>query len=122
MKYTEIELGKALKLINSTIEKCLKIQPKFPEGTSQHTLLENRIKALMISQLLITNQDIKDKYNIERLKSALGPINSIIKKCEKAQQKFPDGNTFHTRFKNIIDAMTISKTYIEEEIGKRNFH
>jgi len=35
---------------------CEKIQPKFHEGTSQHTLLKNRIKALYISKALITDE------------------------------------------------------------------
>lgn len=33
------------------------MQPKFKEGTSQLSLLRNRIKALYISQSLIKNQE-----------------------------------------------------------------
>lgn len=51
--YLQKELDAALQLISSTISKCEKMQLKFAEGTSQHSLLKNRIKALYISKALI---------------------------------------------------------------------
>lgn len=51
--YTREELREALRAIVSTIGKCEKVQPKLQEGTSQHTLLVRRIKALRISASLI---------------------------------------------------------------------
>lgn len=55
-KFTREELEEALQIVSSTISRCEKIQPKFVEGTSQHTLLKNRIKALYISKSLITDE------------------------------------------------------------------
>ena len=118
-KYTKEELLDSLQVVTSTINKCEKIQPKFAVGTSQHTLLKNRIKAMYISKSLITNESIIDKYTKEELIEALPPVSSIINKCEKAQLKFAEGNTNHTRFKNIINAMFISKSLIIDEISKR---
>lgn len=54
--YTDEELTEALQVVSSTISKCEKIQPKFAEGTSQHTLLKNRVKAMYISKSLITDE------------------------------------------------------------------
>lgn len=119
-RYTKEELQEALRVVASTISNCEKIQPKFAEGTAQHTLLKNRIKAMYISQTLITDEDITDKYTKEELIEALPPVSSIISKCEKAQLKFVEGTSHHTRFKNIITAMYISKTLIADEIGKRD--
>ena len=119
-KYSEEDLAKALKVVSSTIINCEKMQPKFAEGTSQHTLLKNRIKALYISKSLITNENIMDKYTKEELIEALPPVSSIISKCEKAQLKFSEGTSHHTRFKNIINAMYISKSLITDEINKRS--
>jgi len=51
---TEEELKEALRAINSLLSKCEKVQVKFLPGTSQHTLLKNRINALRISESLIT--------------------------------------------------------------------
>lgn len=119
-QYTREQLSEALRVVSSTISNCEKMQPKFAEGTSQHTLLKNRIKALYISQSLITDEDIIDKYTKEELIEALRPISSVISKCEKGQLKFAEGTSHHTRFKNIINAMYISKALITDEISKRD--
>lgn len=54
--YTKEELQEALRAIESTISKCEKVQPKLKPGTSQHTLLVRRIKALQISSALIKRE------------------------------------------------------------------
>lgn len=118
-EYTREELVEALRVVSSTISKCEKMQLKFAEGISQHTLLKNRIKALYISKSLITDENVMDKYTKDEMVEALRPISSIISKCEKAQLKFVEGTFHHTRFKNIIKAMYISKSLITDEISKR---
>jgi molybdopterin-binding protein len=118
-KYTEEELIEALRVVSSIISKCEKAQLKFAEGTSQYTLLKNRIKAMYISKSLITDENVMNKYTEEELIEALRPVSSIISKCEKAQLKFAEGASHHTRFKNIIKSMYISKSLITDEISKR---
>lgn len=54
--YTKEELEEALRAIASTISKCEKVLPKLKQGTSQHTLLIRRIKALHIAWTLITKE------------------------------------------------------------------
>lgn len=117
---TKEDLEEALRVVSSIISKCEKIQPKFAEGTSQHTLLKNRIKAMYISRSLINGENIMDKYTKEELIEALRPVSSIIGKCEKAQLKFAEGTSNFIRFKNIIKAMYISKSLITDEISKRS--
>lgn len=90
------------------------------EGSSQHSLLKNRIKAMYISKSLITEESIIDKYTKEELIEALRPVSSSINKCEKAQSKFAEGTTNYKRFRNIIKAMYISKSLITDEINRRN--
>lgn len=118
-KYIGEELIEALSVVCSTIDECEKMQLKFAEGTSQHTLLKNRIKAMYISKSLITNENIKDKYTAEELIEAIRPVSSIISKCEKAKLKFVEGTYHFIRLKNIIKAMYISKSLISDEISKR---
>lgn len=118
-KYTRKEMAEALGVVSSTIVKCEKFQLKFEEGTSQYSLLRNRIKALYISKALITGENIIDTYTKKELVEALAPITSIIRKCEKPIQKFEEGTSNYTRFKKIIDAMNISKSLITKEISKR---
>lgn len=117
-KYTREELQEALRVVSSTISNCEKMQPKFEEGTSQHTLLKNRIQALYISKALITEEDVTDTYTDEELKEAIAPVSSIIRKCEKAQLKFAEETSHHTRLKGIIKEMYISKSLIIDEISK----
>ena len=131
-KYTREELDETLRVVSSVISRCEKAQLKFPEGNSQHSLLKNRIKAMYISKSLIANARAclkihfpnlqthsSDEYTKEELIEALKPVTSVISKCEKAQIKYTEGTSQHTRFKNLINAMYISKFFITEEIGKR---
>jgi uncharacterized protein YdeI (YjbR/CyaY-like superfamily) len=53
---TTEELEEALRAIASTISKCEKVEPKLRRGTSQHTLLARRIKALRIAAALIERE------------------------------------------------------------------
>jgi hypothetical protein len=43
---SEEQLTQALLVIQSLLSKCEKVIVKFPHGTSQNTLLKNRINAL----------------------------------------------------------------------------
>ncbi len=72
-----------------------------------------------ISKSLVTDKNVIDKYTKDELIEALRPVTSIISKCEKAQQKLTEGTSPHTRFKNIIKAMHISKSLITDEISNR---
>ena len=53
------------------------------------------------------------------LEDALRAVNSIISKCEKAQEKFQEGNSQHTLLKNRLKAMYISKSLLVDEISKK---
>lgn len=118
---SKAEIDKCLKVLYSTIENCQKMQPKFRIDTPQHTLLENRIKALDISIKLLTKEKVNENYTKEELLKALDPIISIINKCKKAQEKFMNNINYQKRLSDIISTMEISKEYITEEIEKRNF-
>lgn len=119
-KYSQQELDAALQFISSTISKCEKMQLKFAEGTSQYSLLKNRIKALYISEALIEDNDGNiEMYTQLDLEKALPPVLSIIKKTEKAQMKYCKETVQYKRFVPIISAMYISKSLIENEILKR---
>ncbi|WP_088225544.1 hypothetical protein [Desulfosporosinus sp. FKB] len=119
VEYSRQELLGAHQVVSSTISKCEKIRPKFAEGTSQHTLLKNRIKAMYISKALITEDREIEIYSKEELIDALRPIVSVISKCEAGQKKHEMEALQYKRFQKIIDAMNIAKTLITDEIGKR---
>ena len=50
------DLDAALEAIASMIVRTEQAQPKFPEGTSQHTLLRNRLSALRVAEALVRAQ------------------------------------------------------------------
>ncbi len=112
--YTKEEKEKALNIIETTISKCEKFLIKFQQGTSQHTLLVNRLNALNISQSLLLEKDVK--YTKQELKKALPPIISIYNKCNKAILKHQKDTTHYNKLKPIIDAMKIASEYIESKI------
>ena len=116
MEFNKEELEKAISLLSSTITKCEKVQPKFSEGTSQHSLLKNRIKALYISKALLMGDKTVNFTNKE-LRDALPPVVSIINKTTKAQIKYEKGTSQFNRFEPIIQAMLISKAFIESQIN-----
>jgi hypothetical protein len=51
--YTKEELVEARRAIISLISKCEKVQVKLSPGTSQFTLLKNRLNALRIAASLV---------------------------------------------------------------------
>ena len=117
--YTEKELIHALAIINTTIERCEKAHLKFAVGTSQYTLLKNRLHALYISRSLIICENISDTYlKIDILKS-IPVISSTISKCEKAILKFDDKTPNYTKLDDLIKAMTVAKTYLLKEIDNK---
>lgn len=117
--YSRKELDATLQFISSTISKCEKMQFKFAEGTSQHSLLNNRISALNISKALIEKGGNVGLYTQLDLHKALPPVFSIMNKCEKAQMKYTQGTVQYRRYTPIISAMNICKAYIKNAISKR---
>lgn len=124
---SQAELYSSLQLITSTINRCEKMQNKFTEGMSQHTLLQNRIKALKISVILIEDQLVEDKktgrhrfspYTEADLRKALPPITSIIHKTERAQSKYDRENPHFKKYLPLIRSMYVAKELIEKEITR----
>ena len=53
---TQEDRREALLALSSMIDKTEKAQEKFSSGSSQYTLLQNRLKALCIAETLIKNE------------------------------------------------------------------
>jgi hypothetical protein len=106
--------------IDKTCIKCEKILPKFQVGTSQHTLLINRINALSVSQFLIEKELSQSSQTVHlsrnELEDALKPIESIIHKCKKAQSKYELSSNQYKRYIPLIDSMEVCKSLIEREL------
>jgi len=115
---TEQEQADALKVVTSVIARCERVQPKFVPGTSQYTLLKNRIQAMKIAETLLAGRGT-ELYSTQDLSAALEPLASIIRKCEKARSKYEPDSGQYGRFQGIIRAMKLSRTLIEDELLRR---
>lgn len=77
-----------LDFIDHTMALEEKFLPKFPDGTSQHSLLKNRIRALQTARELISGDAVPSR---EELEFALPQITSILSKTQKARDKYEPG-------------------------------
>lgn len=106
------EFEEALQTITSMVNKTEKAKEKFAEGTSQHTLQKNRLKALHIASSLIAKELTEgggmEFYTREDFEKALAPIASLISKSEKAQTKLAQGTWQHTMLSNYLKALYLA--------------
>ena len=116
---TEQERIDTLKIVTSVIARCERVQPKFVPGTSQHTLLKNRIQAMKIAEAVLSG-DSADSYSVQELSAALEPLASVIRKCEKARSKYEPGSGQYGRYGGTIRAMELAGTLIENEMLRRS--
>lgn len=114
-----MELQTSLELLSSTIKRCKDAQKKCKEGTSQHSLLKHRIKALEISKALLEKAKQASNYTLEELHKALPPMESILSKVTKAQSKYPKDHPQYKRYEPMIRATTLAIDHIKEEIKRR---
>jgi hypothetical protein len=56
--FTQNDRQETLLALSSMIGKAEKARAKFSSGTSQHTLLQNRLKALRVAERLIRNKNL----------------------------------------------------------------
>ena len=104
-----------LDTLNHTIELEEKFLPKFEAGTSQHSLLKNRIQSLYTARKLISREAVPTK---EELKFALPRIESIIRKMSKARDKYDPDNRNYKRFDPTVQIMEEVRIAILETLHK----
>lgn len=115
-KHTAEELAEAMQTVIGAFDRCQRALLRFDEGSPQHTLLKNRVKALNVAKALMTGMEAEYKPSEEEMVGAIRPIASIISKCEKAQHRFTEGTMQHMRLCKLIKAMCISKSLISDAI------
>ena len=116
-KLEKIKLEAVLKEVTSAVRRCEKIKPKFAEGTSQHSLLKNRIQALRIAEFLIERKlyEKPDSMNERELEKTLATIRSIQYKCQAGQKKHEVSTRIYQQLQKQIDAMILAEDLIQEE-------
>jgi hypothetical protein len=106
-------MNEILKFLDHTRELEEKFLPKFPEGTSQHSLLKNRIRALQTARELISGEGRPSR---EELEFALPRIESMIHKMSKARDKYEPGSRNYKRFDPTVQAMKQVRTAIMQAL------
>lgn len=118
------ELLDAISYIHQIIANCERLQLKFSSGTSQYTLLENRIHALriavyfMIQAFDVSNSTQVSVITMSELEQALPPLVSIIHKCEKAQSKYQEGTKQYKRYIKMITIFKMAHGFVDETYQK----
>ena len=106
-------MNEILNFLDHTRELEEKFLPKFPEGTSQHSLLKNRIRALQTARELISGEGRPSR---EELEFALPKIESMIHKMSKARDKYEPGSRNYKRFDPMVQAMKQVRTAIMQAL------
>ena len=106
-------MNEILNFLDHTRELEEKFLPKFPEGTSQHSLLKNRIRALQTARELISREGRPSR---EELEFALPRIESMIHKMSKARDKYEPGSRNYKRFDPMVQAMKQVRTAIMQAL------
>ena len=106
-------MNEILNFLDHTRELEGKFLPKFQEGTSQHSLLKNRIRALQTARELISGEGRPSR---EELEFALPRIESMIHKMSKARDKYEPGSRNYKRFDPTVQAMKQVRTAIVQAL------
>ena len=121
-------LQDALREVRSIVRRCEKMkgkfsagllsgQPaqKFPQGSSQDSLLKNRLHAMGVAQLLLEanlSGETAPSFTREELERSVAPLDSIIHKCATAQRKWEPGTRYYRQLQRMIDAMQTAKELV----------
>lgn len=85
VKEANLELEQSIKTLTTLIDRSTKAQLRLLPGSSQHTLLKNRIQALqLVKTLLMNKSNVRQLFTKEDLEAAHAPLLSLISKSEKA--------------------------------------
>ena len=106
-------MNEILNFLDHTGELEEKFLPKFPEGTSQNSLLKNRIRALQTARELISGEGRPSR---EELEFALPRIESMIHKMSKARDKYEPGSRNYKRFDRAVQSMKQVRTAIMQAL------
>jgi len=119
---TKKDMRGALEAIASMISRGEKAREKFAQGTSQHSLQSNRIKALHVASLLISREleesNAEPEFAKEDFEKVLAPITSLVSKCEKAQKNLTQGTWQYKMLDDNIKALNVALPLLKKQLDK----
>jgi len=118
--YTTEEVREALAPIASLLSKSEKSQLKVPQGTWQHRMLGDNIKALRMGLALIGEASgDSDEPTRSDLEEALGALDSMIERVDRTQAKFSPGTSQHSLQRNRLKALRIARSAVMSALDAR---
>lgn len=117
-KFSQEDVEAAVQTIEGLIARCEKALPQFAAGTSQHTLLANRLGALRLARSLLAVGAEHEILSRKEIEAARAPLASILYKCERAVAKHAPGSVTYTKLEKQIHAMRVGLACIEEKVSE----
>lgn len=104
--------------LTSLISKSEKALTKVSPLTWQHDSLLASLEALRLAMhLMEPERDRPSSHSGKALQDALCALSSMMRKTEKAQQKFPSGTAQHTLLANRLAALQAAEAAIRRELA-----
>lgn len=117
------ERMKSLQAIEDMLKRSEKVREKFAPGTSQHSLIANRIQALRVASTLISGKfseaDIASMYTTKELVDARAPLASLLGKSEKAREKLKPTSWQFAMLNDNLDALNRALHQLEHVLKTR---
>ena len=98
----------AVNHLKQLIRNCQNMLMKFTEGTSQHTLLVNRISSLKAALYCLERKEGTDSKTVNRFEEILEQLSSILRKTQKALDKAKEDSSYSRRLEKIIRTMNLA--------------
>ena len=106
-------------LMDTQIDLCVQVLPKFLTDSSQYSLLINRIEALNIAKEVLLNDNNHIKYSKEQLTISLEQITTLLTKSEKAIVRFKPGHPAHIQLTKTIQVLKLAESKIKNATEHR---
>lgn len=106
-----------LRPLASLISKSEKAQQKVAEGTWQHRMLGENLRALRLASALLGQVSSAGPFAHEELVDAAHTLSALIAKVEQTQAQFAPGTAQHTLQRNRLRALRIAEERVRAAVG-----
>lgn len=113
MQITKTEVEEAVRVFESSINKCEKAQMKLKEGSWQRENVQKQLAAFNISVSFLKDSDRAKLYSGAELMEAVRTLKSLIGKIEGMECKFKEETPQKTLLDRRLKAFGIAASLIE---------
>ena len=110
-----------LRPIESLLHKSEKALEKLAEGTWQHAMLRDNVRAMRLSCTLLTGGvGAAEAFDRAELAHAQGALFDMLRRSEQAQRKFAEGTAQFTLQRNRIHALCVAESLVAEAVEAKS--